>query len=132
MLKKTILTILLLSTVSIGAFAQEFEIKNYDLVVRLQPEEQKVEVTANLSLVNLSGPDLADRILLSTSNRPRYSFFLNMKAQVASMKVNGAAVPFKATEDPRNNLLRVSTDITGTIAGARELTTELTYVLPTT
>ena len=123
MLKNTIRTVLLLMAISIGASAQEFEIKNYDLAVRMQPEEQKVEVTATLSLVNLSGADLADRILLSTSNRPRYSFFLNLKAQVTSMKVNGTAVQFKAAEDLRNNLLRVSTDITGTIASSRELTT---------
>ncbi len=132
MLKNTIRTVLLLMAISIGASAQEFEIKNYDLAVRMQPEEQKVEVTATLSLVNLSGPDLADRILLSTSNRPRYSFFLNLKAQVTSMKVNGTAVQFKAAEDLRNNLLRVSTDITGTIASSRELTTEFVYTLPTT
>ncbi len=132
MFKKTILTALFLTILASGALAQEFEIKTYDLAVRMQPEEQKVEVTATLNLVNLSGPDLADRILLSTSSRPRYSFFLNLKAQVSSMKVNGAEVQFKSNEDPRNNLLRVSTDITASIAGSRELTTELVYTLPTT
>jgi len=132
MINKTILAVLILAATSIGGRAQEFEIRNYDLAVRLLPEEQKVEVAATLNLVNLSGPDLGDRILLSTSNRPRFSFFLNLKAQVASMKVNGGAVEFKTAEDPRNNLLRVSTDITGTIANARELTAEFTYSLPTT
>lgn len=132
MIKKTILAVFLLALTALSGRAQEFEIKNYDLAVRVAPEEQKVEVTATLSLVNLSGPDLADKILLSTSNRPRFSFFLNMKAQVGSMKVNGAAVQFKAAEDLRNNLLRVSTDITSGIASARELTAEFTYTLPTT
>ena len=132
MIRKTVLAVVILAAVSLSARAQEFEIRNYDLSVRLRPEEQKVEVTATLSLVNLSGPDLADRILLSTSNRPRFSFFLNLKAQVAAMKVNGATVEFKTAEDPRNNLLRVSTDISGTIASARELTTEFVYSLPTT
>ncbi|NDD65921.1 MAG: hypothetical protein EBZ36_18385, partial [Acidobacteria bacterium] len=132
MIRKTILAVVILTAVSLSAQAQEFEIRNYDLAVRLLPEEQKVEVTATLSLVNLSGPDLADRILLSTSNRPRFSFFLNLKAQVTAMKVNGGAVEFKTAEDPRNNLLRVSTDINGTIASARELTTEFVYSLPTT
>ncbi|NBO65154.1 MAG: hypothetical protein EBU88_10005 [Acidobacteria bacterium] len=132
MIKQITIAILILVATSIGAYAQEFEIKNYDLTVRLLPEEQQIEVTAALNLVNLSGPDLADRILLSTTNRPRYSFFLNLKSQVRAMKVNGVAVEFKTTEDPRNNLLRVSTDISATIATARELTTELAYTLPTT
>lgn len=132
MIKKTILSAFLLAMISIVANAQEFEIKNYDLTARVVPEEQKVEVRATLGLVNLSGPDLADKILLSTSTRPRFSFFMNLKAQVAEMKVNGTPVQFKAVEDLRNNLLRVSTDITGTIASSRELTAEFSYTLPTT
>ena len=71
MIKKTIFSAFLLAMISVVASAQEFEIKNYDLTARVMPEEQKVEVTATLSLVNLSGPDLADKILLSTSSRPR-------------------------------------------------------------
>src|SRR5262249_45713327 len=74
------------------AFAQEFEIKKYDINARVVPEEQKVDVQAKLRLVNLSGPDLAERILLSSGDKPRLSFFLNPKAKVGTMKVNGAAV----------------------------------------
>ncbi|HEY6400134.1 MAG TPA: hypothetical protein VI479_01915, partial [Blastocatellia bacterium] len=78
------ISILLLS--SIG-FAQEFEIKKYEINARVVPEEQKVDAQAKLSLVNLSDPDLAERILLSPDNKPRLSFYLNPKAKVEAMKV---------------------------------------------
>src|SRR5262245_47036105 len=107
--------------------AQEFEIKKFDLTARVVPEEYKVEVQARLRLVNLSGPDLADRILLSTSERPRLSFFLNLKAKVQGMKVNGETVALKSAEDLRNSLLRVSTEINTTIAKAREFEVEFDY-----
>ena len=62
-----------------------------------------------------------DQALLSTAERPRFSFFINTKAKVTEMKVNGATVAFKTAEDARNSLLRVSADITTAIATAREL-----------
>lgn len=129
MIKQTITSLFILCCLAIAAMAQEFEIKNYDLTARVLPDEQKVEVIAVLNLVNLSGPDLADRILLSSSEKPRLSFYLNPKAQVASLKINGAAVAVKSTEDVRNNLLRVSTEIGSTIASARELTAEFAYTI---
>ncbi|HKX27604.1 MAG TPA: tetratricopeptide repeat protein [Blastocatellia bacterium] len=110
--------------------AQEFEIKKFDLTTRVVPEEYKIDVQAHLRLVNLSGPDLADRILLSTSEKPRLSFFLNLKAKVQGMKVNGETVTHKTAEDPRNALLRVSTDINTTIAKAREFEVEFEYSIP--
>lgn len=113
-----------------SALAQEFEIKKYDLNARVLPAEQRVDVQAKLKLVNLSDPGLADRILLAT-DKPRLAFFVNLKTKVGAMKVNGADVPFKTTEDVRNNLLRVYTDITSAIAAARELDVDLTYELPT-
>jgi hypothetical protein len=113
-----------------SAFAQEFEIKKYDLNARVLPAEQRVDVQAKLKLVNLSDPGLADNILLAT-DKPRLSVFLNLKTKVSAMKVNGADVPFKATEDVRNNLLRVHTDVTSAIAAARELDVDLVYELPT-
>ena len=59
------------------AAAQEFEIKKYDVNAKLNIEGRALEVTAKLRLVNLSPLDLADRILLSTDNKPRLSFFLD-------------------------------------------------------
>src|SRR5262245_24224750 len=112
--------------------AQEFEIKKFDLTTQVVPEEYKIDVQAHLRLVNLSGPDLADRILLSTGEKPRLSFFLNLKAKVQGMKVNGETVTHKTAEDPRNALLRVSTDINTTIAKAREFEVEFNYSIPST
>src|SRR5215813_2189853 len=109
------------------AFAQEFEIKKYDINARVVPEEQKVDVQAKLRLVNLSGPDLAERILLSSGDKPRLSFFLNPKAKVGTMKVNGAAVQPKTSEDTRNNLIRVYVDITSGMTELREFDVDLAY-----
>ncbi len=112
------------------AFAQEFEIKRYDLNARIVSEEQKVDVQAKLRLVNLSDPELAERVLLSADSKPRLSFFLNPKAKVETMKINAAAAQFKTAEDARNNLLRVFIDITTVIAGLREFDVDLTYSIP--
>jgi tetratricopeptide (TPR) repeat protein len=117
-------------TLTTTALAQEFEIKKYDLNARIVPEEYKVDVKARLRMVNTSGPDLADKILLSTNDKPRLSYYLHAKAKVEAMKVNDASVTFKTSEDVRNSLLRVFTDITTTIAAAREFDVEFTYSVP--
>lgn len=126
---RLLLTLISFVILTTSVFAQEFEIKKYDLNARVLPAEQKVDVQAKLKLVNLSDPGLADRILLAT-DKPRLSFLINQKAQIATMKVNGADTPFKTTEDVRSNLLRVYTDITSAIAGARDLDVEFTYAIP--
>ena len=123
------ISILLLSSI---AFAQEFEIKKYDINARVVPEEQKVDAQAKLRLVNLSDPDLAERILLSPDNKPRLSFFLNPKAKVEAMKVNGAAVQPKTAEDARNNLTRVYVEMTSAMTGLREFDVDLDYSIPAT
>ncbi|MDQ3013948.1 MAG: hypothetical protein M3X11_25005 [Acidobacteriota bacterium] len=110
--------------------AQEFEIKKYEINARVVSAELKVDVQAKLRLVNLSDASLADKVLLSTAERPRFSFFINLKAKVTEMKVNGATAAFKTAEDLRNNLLRVSTDITTAIATARELEVDFVYSIP--
>jgi tetratricopeptide (TPR) repeat protein len=121
------ISILLLSSI---AFAQEFEIKKYEINARVVPEEQKVDAQAKLRLVNLSDPDLAERILLSPDNKPRLSFYLNPKAKVEAMKVNGAAVQPKTAEDARNNLTRVYVEMTGAMTGMREFDVDLDYSIP--
>jgi hypothetical protein len=115
-----------------GAFAQEFEIKKYDLNARVAPEEQKVDVQAKLRLVNLSEPDLSERILLSPENKPRLSFFLNPKAKVEVMKINDSNAQFKTAEDARNNLLRVYVEMTTAIASLRDFNVDLNYSIPST
>ncbi len=129
-MKKILYCLITVSLLTTVALAQEFEIKKYDLNARVAPEEQKVDVQARLRLVNLSGPDLADKILLSSSDKPRLSFLVNPKAKIEAMKVNGSEVAFKTQEDIRNNLLRVGTDITSTIASAREFDVDFSYSIP--
>ncbi|HMV49690.1 MAG TPA: hypothetical protein PKD31_18160, partial [Blastocatellia bacterium] len=129
MMKKLVFAIVGLWILTASASAQEFEIKKYDINATVVPAEFKVDVQAKLRLVNLSDPRLADNILLSTSDRPRFSFYINPKAKVTAMKVNGAAATFKTAED-RSNLLRVSTDLTTSIASAQELDVEFVYSLP--
>jgi len=114
---------------SIG-LAQEFEIKKYEINATVVPAELKVDVQAKLRLVNLSDPRLADNILLSTADRPRFSFYINSKAKVTEMKVNGSTAAFKTNEDLRNNLLRIYTDVTTGIASARELEVDFVYSVP--
>jgi hypothetical protein len=122
--------LLLVTLFSPLAFAQEFEIKKYDINARVNVEARSFEVTAKLRLVNLSPPDLADRILLSSDNKPRLAFFLNEKAKLNTMSVNGAAVTPKTAEDARNRALRVSADMTATLASMREFDVEFNYTLP--
>jgi tetratricopeptide (TPR) repeat protein len=117
----------ILATTALG---QEFEIKKFDLNATVVPAEFKVDVKARLQVVNLSGPDLIDKILLATTDKPRLSFFLNLKAKVDEMKINDASVPVKTSEDARNELLRVYTDITSTIASAREFKVDIAYSIP--
>ncbi len=121
------LTVILFSALT--AFAQEFEIRKYDLNARVNPGEAAVAVQAKMRMVNLSSPDLADNLLLS-NEKPRLQFYLNAKTKVEKMTVNGANVPVKTAEDVRNNLLRAFTDITVAIASARELDVELSYTIP--
>jgi hypothetical protein len=123
------ISILLLSSI---AFAQEFEIKKYEISARVLPEEQKIEAQAKLRLVNLSDPDLAERILLSPDNKPRLSFYLNPKAKVEAMKVNGAAVQPKTAEDTRTNLIRIYIEMTSGMTGLPEFDVDLAYSIPAT
>src|SRR5262245_9694279 len=123
------ISILLLSSI---AFAQEFEIKKYEINARVVPEEQKVDLQAKLRMVNLSDPDLGERILLSPDNKPRLSFFLMPKAKVESMKINGAAAQPKTAEDPRNNLIRVYIEMTSALIGMQEFDVEFSYSIPAT
>lgn len=129
-MKKIFFSLVFASLCAAPAFAQEFEIKKYDLNARVVPEDQRVDAQAKLRLVNLSGSDLAERILLSPGDKPRLSFFLNPKAKVETMKINGAAAQFKTSEDVRNDLLRVYVDVTSGIAGLREFDVDFTYSVP--
>src|SRR5262245_6085908 len=123
------ISILLLSSI---AFAQEFEIKKYEINARVVPEEQKVDAQAKLRLVNLSDPDLAERILLSPDNKPRLLFYLNPKVKVEAMKVNGAAVQPKTAEDARNNLTRVYVEMSSAMTSLREFDIDMNYSIPAT
>jgi hypothetical protein len=114
------------------ALAQEFEIKNYDVKATVKQDAHVIEVQAKLRLVNLSGRELADRVLLATTNKPRLSFYLHNKATVTAMSVNGAAVQFKTGEPPRLPLITVATDITTSFAATPEFDVELTYSIPST
>ncbi|MFN0088442.1 MAG: hypothetical protein ACKVX9_23835 [Blastocatellia bacterium] len=128
-MKRFSICLVLFLSAHLPALGQEYEIRKYDLNAKVQPAEASINVQAKLRLVNLSPPNLADNLLLS-SERPRMSFFLNAKATVEKMTVNGAAAPFKTAEDVRNSLLRVYTDITIAIATARELDVEFVYSIP--
>jgi tetratricopeptide (TPR) repeat protein len=123
------ISVLLLSSI---AYAQEFEIKKYEINARVVPEEQKIDAQAKLSLVNLSDPDLGERMLLSPDNKPRLSFYLNPKAKVETMKVNGAAMQPKTAEDTRSNLMRVYVEMTNALIGLPQFDVELTYSIPAT
>ncbi|HKQ77349.1 MAG TPA: hypothetical protein VJ810_26860, partial [Blastocatellia bacterium] len=126
-MKKIFFSLVFTNLCAALTFAQEFEIKKYDINARIAPEEQRVEVQAKMRLVNLSGPDLAEKILLSAGDKPRLSFFLNPKAKVETMKINGAAVQPKTAEDTRNNLTRVYIDITSGMTGLREFDVDFGY-----
>src|SRR5215468_3679900 len=130
MMKKLFFCSIFILPLSSIAYAQEFEIKKYEIDARVVPEEQKIDAQAKLHLVNLSDPDLGERILLSPDNKPRLSFYLNPKAKVESMKVNGAAAQPKTAEDARNNLTRVYMEMTSAMTGLPEFDVELTYSIP--
>src|SRR2546428_6024033 len=129
-MKKIFFSLVFASLCATLAFAQEFEIKKHEINARVVPEEQKVDAQAKLRLVNLSDPDLGERILLSPDNKPRLSFYLNPNAKVEAMKVNGAAVQPKTAEDARNNLTRVYVEMTSAMTGLSEFDVELAYSIP--
>ena len=131
-MKPRLLFLLIIGCLSTTVWAQEFEIKNYDVKATVNQDAHIVEVQAKLRLVNLSGRELADRVLLSTTNRPRLSFYLHNKAKVTAMSVNGAAVQFRTGEPPRLPLITVATDITTGFASAPEFDVEMTYSIPST
>lgn len=124
------LLIVTLAVLNATAQAQEFEIKQYDINAKIVPEQLKVDVQTTLRLVNLSGPDLADKILLSTGSKPRMSFFINLKAVVTAVRLNGTDAKFSTSEDVRSNLLRIYADINTDIAAAREFDIEFVYSIP--
>ncbi|MGH9755089.1 MAG: hypothetical protein ACREA2_20110 [Blastocatellia bacterium] len=129
-MKKILFSLIFTSLCAVLAFAQEFEIKKYEINARVVPEEQKVDAQAKLRLVNLSDPDLAERLLLSPDSKPRLQFYINPKAKVEAMKVNGAAVQPKTAEDARANLMRVYIDMTSGITSLSEFDVELAYSIP--
>ncbi len=131
-MKKSLLFLLTIVCLSTTIYAQEFEIKNYDVKASVNQDAHTVEVQAKLRLVNLSGRELADKVLLATTNKPRLSFYLHNKAKVTAMSVNGAPVQFKTGEPPRLPLITVATDITTSFASAAEFDVELTYSIPAT
>jgi hypothetical protein len=132
MMKKLFFCSIFILPLSSIAFAQEFEIKQYEINARVVPEEQKVDLQVKMRMVNLSDPDLGERILLSPDSKPRMTFFLTPKAKVEAMKVNGAAAPHKTAEDPRNNLMRVYLEMTSALIGLPEFDVDLTYSIPST
>jgi Tfp pilus assembly protein PilF len=131
LMKKTLFCLVSILTLATSAFAQEFEIRKYDLNARIILDQQKVEVQAKLRLVNLSGPDLAEKILIS-NDKPRMTFFLHPKAEVSAMKIGESSAQFRTSEDARNNLLRVYVEMTTALAGMREFDVELAYSIPST
>lgn len=131
-MKKILLTLLASFCFSTFVFAQEFEIKNYEIKATVNQNAPAVEVQAKMRLVNLSGRDVADKVLLGTGSKPRLSFFLHNKAKVTAMTVNGAAAPFKTGEPLRLPMITVATDITTAFASAPEFEVELTYSIPST
>ena len=126
-MKSSLFVLLLVLTFPAVALAQEFEIKKYDLNARVDAASHTLNVEARLELYNLSARDLLDKLLLAGDDKPRLTFFLNPKATASKVQVNGADVPFKSAEDARNNLVRVSTDITSAIASVREFNVTLSY-----
>ncbi len=123
----SLLFVLLLSSICL---AQEFEIKKYDIEARVNAESYTLETKARLSLVNLSGKDLADKILLAgPDGKPKLSFFLSNKAKVSSVTINGETVQLTAKED-RSGTQIISTDITATLAASSDLVAEFTYTIP--
>lgn len=129
-MKRTIFGLLFCLLFAATAQAQEFEIISYDLKAKLDLAAPAVDVEARMQVVNLSAKDLLDRILLAGDDKPRLTFFLNPNAKVASLTINNNTAQFRTSEDTRNNLIRVSTDITSAIASAQQFNIGMTYTLP--
>lgn len=136
-MKKLLLLVFALWVLLLSAFAQgvdarrpEFEIKSYDVKATVKQETHQVEVQTKLRLVNLSGPELANQVLISSTNKPSLSFYLHNKAKVTAMSINGNAVQFRTGEPPRLPLITVATDITSAYASAQEFDVEMTYIIP--
>lgn len=129
-MNKALLFCSLLMLLTCPAFAQEFEIKKYDVNAKVDTASYAFEVKARLSLVNLSGPDLADKILLAgPDGKPKLTFYLNSKAKLSSVTLNGAPLTTSSRED-RSGAQAISTDVTSSLAGRAEFDVEFTYTIP--
>ncbi|HZS05455.1 MAG TPA: hypothetical protein VFD58_11515 [Blastocatellia bacterium] len=127
---RTIISLLFILLFSSIAFAQEFEIKKYDVSARVDAQTYTIEAKARLTLVNLSGKDLADKILLAgPDNRPKISFYLNSKAKLSAATLGGAAAQFTSGPD-RTGLQVISANITSAVAALPEFDVEFTYTIP--
>jgi hypothetical protein len=129
-MKRCFFGFLALCLLSAASLAQEFEIKKYDVTARLDNDAHEAAARVKLRMVNLSGRDLIDKVLLAAGDKPRLTFYLNTKAKVTEMKLNSQAVQFRTSEDARANLLIVSTDITSSFASAPEFDVEFAYSIP--
>lgn len=129
-MKRFFLGLSALFLLSAASFGQEFEVKKYDVNARLDNEAHEAVARARLRLVNLSARDLMDKVLQAVGDKPRIIFYLNSKAKVSEMKLNGQPVQFKTSEDARSNLLLVSTEVTSAFASAPEFDVEFAYTIP--
>ncbi len=128
-MKRLLLSVTALILLAVSTFAQEFEIRNYDLKAKIAPEANAVEVSAKMRLINLNGKELVDKLLLGTGDKPRLSFFLNPKTKVSAMKIAGVDVAFKTFDQPRLGLMSVFADLTSTSASLPEFEVEISYVI---
>lgn len=131
-MKKLLLFVSALMFLTVSVFAQEFEIKSYDIKATVNLDAHAVDVQAKMRVVNLSGREVADKVLLGTGNKPRLTFLLHNKAKVSAMAVNGASVQFRTGEPVRLPMISVITDITTGFASAPEFDVDLTYSIPST
>lgn len=132
-MKKALFCILLLAGFSQLVLAQQkdidFEIRNYDIRTAVISENLNLDIHAKLRLLNLNGKELANSILVQPE-KPRMTFFLHQKATLKAMSVNGTGVKFNATADRYLPLLRVTTEITSSVAAAQEFDVEFDYSIP--
>ena len=129
-MKKIFLCLATLFVFAAPSWAQEFEIRSYDVKANVNRSAYNVEVQARLRLINLSSKELVDKILLGSADKPRLTFFLNPKAAITAMTINGAVAKSASTPDRYLPLQKVAAEITSAVAALPEFDVELTYSIP--
>lgn len=117
MLRKTILSVLVLAASVTAAAAQEVEVEKYNITARIDLGQSALDVRAAVTISNLS-----------QTPKSRLYFRLTRQAKINTASVGGTQAQFETTEDRRvATLNQVTLTPASPLGGGANTTVELAY-----